>query len=70
MVKGKIGDQAPDFTLKANTGENITLSQFFGKKNIAFSFIREMKDLLASKKHRLLEMTLTPSKKEMQKLLA
>ena len=38
MVKGKIGDQAPDFTLKANTGENITLSQFFGKKNVVFFF--------------------------------
>ncbi len=38
MVKIKIGDKAPDFTLKANTGQDITLSQFFGKKNIVIFF--------------------------------
>lgn len=38
MVKVKIGDKAPDFTLQSNTGENITLSQFFGKKNVVLFF--------------------------------
>ncbi len=38
MVKVKIGDKAPDFTLKSSTGENITLSQFFGKKNVVLFF--------------------------------
>lgn len=34
----KVGDKAPDFTLSSNTGENITLSQFFGKKNVILFF--------------------------------
>ena len=38
MVKFKIGDKAPDFTLKASNGENVTLSQFFGKKNVVLFF--------------------------------
>ena len=38
MAKLKIGDKAPDFTLKSSTGEGITLSQFFGKKNVVLFF--------------------------------
>ncbi len=38
MAKIKIGDKAPDFTLPSSTGENITLSQFFGKKNVVLFF--------------------------------
>ena len=38
MVKIKIGDIAPDFTLQSSTGENISLSQFFGKKNVVLFF--------------------------------
>ncbi len=38
MVKVKIGDCAPDFTLQSSTGENISLSQFFGKKNVVLFF--------------------------------
>ena len=38
MVKLKIGDKAPDFTLKSSTGEEIRLSQFFGKKNMVLFF--------------------------------
>jgi peroxiredoxin Q/BCP len=38
MAKLKVGDKAPDFTLPAQTGENITLSQFFGKNNIVLFF--------------------------------
>ena len=38
MVKVKVGDRAPDFTLPSNTGENVTLSQFLGKKNIVLFF--------------------------------
>ncbi len=38
MVKVKLGDRAPDFTLQSNTGENISLSNFFGKKNVVLFF--------------------------------
>ncbi len=38
MVKVKIGDIAPDFTLQSSTGENIDLSQFLGKKNVVLFF--------------------------------
>ena len=38
MSKIKVGDKAPDFTLPSQTGENITLSNFFGKKNIVLYF--------------------------------
>ncbi len=34
----KVGDEAPDFTLSSNTGENITLSQFSGKRNVILFF--------------------------------
>jgi peroxiredoxin Q/BCP len=38
MVKLKIGDCAPDFTLQSSTGENISLSQYLGKKNVVLFF--------------------------------
>ena len=38
MAKVKVGDKAPDFTLKSSNGENFTLSQFFGKKNVVLFF--------------------------------
>lgn len=38
MVKVGVGSKAPDFTLPSQTGENVTLSQFFGKKNIVLYF--------------------------------
>jgi thioredoxin-dependent peroxiredoxin len=38
MVKVKIGDSAPDFTLQSSKGENISLSQFLGKKNVILFF--------------------------------
>jgi peroxiredoxin (alkyl hydroperoxide reductase subunit C) len=34
----KVGDQAPDFTLPAVSGEKISLSQYLGKKNVVLSF--------------------------------
>jgi len=34
----KIGDQAPDFTLPATTGGNMSLSQFLGKKIVVLAF--------------------------------
>ena len=34
----KVGDKAPDFTLFSQTGENVTLSQIIGKKNIVLYF--------------------------------
>jgi peroxiredoxin Q/BCP len=33
-----VGDQAPDFTLPTQMGDNLTLSEFFGKKNIVLYF--------------------------------
>lgn len=34
----KVGDTAPDFTIPSQKGENVTLSQFFGKKNVVLYF--------------------------------
>lgn len=38
-AKLKVGDPAPDFTLKAVDGRDIILSQYKGKKNVVISFI-------------------------------
>jgi peroxiredoxin Q/BCP len=34
----KVGDKAPDFTLPSQMGDNVTLSEFFSKKNIVLYF--------------------------------
>lgn len=34
----KVGDEAPDFTLKSATGETLTLSQYRGQKNVVLAF--------------------------------
>ena len=34
----KVGDKAPDFTLPSQMGDNVTLSEFFGKKNVILYF--------------------------------
>ena len=34
----KVGDRAPDFTLPSQLGDNVTLSEFFGKKNVVLYF--------------------------------
>jgi peroxiredoxin Q/BCP len=34
----KVGDRAPDFTLPSQLGDNVTLSEYFGKKNIVLYF--------------------------------
>ena len=62
-----MGDSAPDFTLQSSTGENVSLSQFLGKKNLFFSFIRGTKVLLVVKKQRRSEITMKPSKTKMRK---
>lgn len=38
MIKIKMGDRAPDFALQSSTGENVSLSQFLGKKNVVLFF--------------------------------
>jgi peroxiredoxin (alkyl hydroperoxide reductase subunit C) len=38
-LKVKIGDRAPDFTLPSVSGENISLSNYRGKKNVVISFV-------------------------------
>ncbi len=35
----KVGDKAPDFTLRAVDGRVITLSEYQGKKNVVLSFV-------------------------------
>jgi len=35
----KVGDAAPDFTLPSVSGEEITLSQYRGKKHVVISFV-------------------------------
>ena len=39
VLKVKVGDRAPDFTLPAVFGEKISLSQYRGKKNVVISFV-------------------------------
>ena len=34
----KVGDEAPDFTLPSQLGDNVTLSEYFGKKNVVLYF--------------------------------
>jgi len=34
----KVGDQAPDFTLPATTGQPVKLSDFRGKSNVVLAF--------------------------------
>jgi thioredoxin-dependent peroxiredoxin len=34
----KVGDKAPDFTLPSQMGDDVTLSEFLGKKNIVLYF--------------------------------
>jgi peroxiredoxin (alkyl hydroperoxide reductase subunit C) len=38
-LKVKVGDLAPDFTLPAVSGEDVTLSQYRGKKHVVISFV-------------------------------
>jgi peroxiredoxin (alkyl hydroperoxide reductase subunit C) len=39
VLKLKVGDRAPDFTLPAVRGDKVTLSQYRGKKNVVISFV-------------------------------
>ncbi|MHB8909431.1 MAG: peroxiredoxin [Syntrophales bacterium] len=39
VLKVKVGDAAPDFTLPAVEGGRISLSQYVGKKNVVISFV-------------------------------
>jgi peroxiredoxin Q/BCP len=38
LLSVKVGDKAPDFTLPSQMGDNVTLSEFFGKKNVVLYF--------------------------------
>jgi len=38
-LKVKVGQKAPGFTLKAVTGEKVSLSDFYGRKNVVLSFV-------------------------------
>ena len=40
LERVKVGDPAPDFTLEAETGTPVTLSQFRGKKPVILVFYR------------------------------
>jgi len=39
ILKVKVGDRAPNFTLPAVSGEKVSLSQYRGKKNVVLSFV-------------------------------
>ena len=39
VLKVKLGDRAPDFTLPAVRGSEVTLSQYRGRKNVVISFV-------------------------------
>jgi peroxiredoxin len=39
VLKVKIGDHAPDFTLPSISEEKVSLSQYRGKKNVVLSFV-------------------------------
>jgi peroxiredoxin (alkyl hydroperoxide reductase subunit C) len=39
VLKVKVGDKAPDFTLKALAGGNVSLGDYQGKKNVVISFV-------------------------------
>jgi len=39
VLKVKVGEPAPDFTLPSVSGEKVSLSQFRGKKNVVLSFV-------------------------------
>ncbi|MFH1480772.1 MAG: peroxiredoxin [Pseudomonadota bacterium] len=39
ILKVKVGDKAPDFTLSAVSGGKVSLGQFLGKKNVVLSFV-------------------------------
>jgi len=39
VLKVKVGDRAPDFTLPSLSGEKISLSQYRGKRNVVLSFV-------------------------------
>ncbi|MHB8136959.1 MAG: redoxin domain-containing protein [Smithellaceae bacterium] len=39
VLKVKVGKIAPDFTLKAVSGKNVSLKEFRGKKNVVLSFV-------------------------------
>ncbi|MDM8524448.1 peroxiredoxin [Desulfococcaceae bacterium HSG8] len=39
VLKVKVGEPAPDFTLPSISGEKVSLSSFKGKKNVVLSFV-------------------------------
>ncbi len=39
VLKVKVGDKAPDFTLPSTSGERISLIDYRGKKNVVISFV-------------------------------
>jgi peroxiredoxin len=39
VLKVKVGDRAPDFSLPSVSGERISLRQYRGKKNVVLSFV-------------------------------
>ncbi len=39
VLRVKVGDRAPDFTLPSVSGAKVSLSQFLGKKNVVLSFV-------------------------------
>ena len=51
MPEPKVGDKAPDFSLKSTSGETVGLSQFKGKKNVLLAFFPVDKNGVIRWKH-------------------
>ena len=39
VLKVKVGEKAPDFTLKAVSGKKVSLRDYRGRKNVVISFV-------------------------------
>lgn len=39
VLKVKVGEKAPDFTLRATSGKMISLKDYYGKQNVVISFV-------------------------------
>jgi len=58
FLQVKVGDKAPDFTLPSQMGDNVTLSEYLGKKNMVLYFYPKDETPGVSKRPALSEITM------------